>query len=312
MSTNSNSKGGGVNNNNAAAAKSSPSPSSLRKRELGPNDVLCGRDRHSFNNVGNRQFRIAISLNLPRYVACKNRTERSRAIHLLHKELLETYRLRFYKRVAAARRGGESSNTNTNTSTLIELDWKQSREKVAHALRDAASHSRSCDQGNSKNKAAKEQQQGIATRRQRVDNYLPSSSSSSRRNLDAIDNRRRGGELHFLRMFGTVHGNDRKQEPKYKSAIALFNQFYDKFHKSIENASNADDEIADLLSLDFEECSECSFSEQANCAVLKTSISPSLHGFYSSPDAAGNDDPRYSPERLADVFNVRSQSPPAA
>ena len=47
--------------------------------ELQPFDVLCGRDKKCYNNIGNRRFRILINSNLPRYLRCSNRKERSRS-----------------------------------------------------------------------------------------------------------------------------------------------------------------------------------------------------------------------------------------
>ena len=44
--------------------------------ELQPFDVLCGRDKKCYNNIGNRRFRILINSNLPRYLRCSNRKER--------------------------------------------------------------------------------------------------------------------------------------------------------------------------------------------------------------------------------------------
>lgn len=97
---------------------------------IGPFDVLCGRDKQSFNNIGNRRFRILISLNLPRYLECNSRCERSAMILSLTRELCQSATgLRFFKRVQTQ-------------SELILLDFKQSRDKVGHALRDAASQQR--------------------------------------------------------------------------------------------------------------------------------------------------------------------------
>ncbi len=98
--------------------------------DLGPFDVLCGRDKQSYNNVGNRRFRIMINMNLNKYMKCETRTERSKMILGLTYELEEFCgQLRFLKRV----KGGNA---------LVQLDYKQSREKIAHALRDAASQHR--------------------------------------------------------------------------------------------------------------------------------------------------------------------------
>ena len=98
--------------------------------DLGPFDVLCGRDKQSYNNVGNRRFRIMINMNLHKYMKCETRTERSNMILGLTYELQEFCgQLRFLKRVKG-------------DNALVQLDYKQSREKIAHALRDAASQHR--------------------------------------------------------------------------------------------------------------------------------------------------------------------------
>lgn len=104
--------------------------------DLGPFDVLCGRDKESYNNVGNRRFRLLINVNLPKYLKCKTRSDRSRMILQLTYELQNSCaQFRFLKRVKG----------NTDCYTLSVLDHKQSREKIAHALRDAASQHRSME-----------------------------------------------------------------------------------------------------------------------------------------------------------------------
>jgi len=101
--------------------------------DLGPFDVLCGRDKLSYNNVGNRRFRVMINVNLPHYLKCKTRTDRSKMILALTYDLqIISCHFRFFRRV----KGADKEN---DCSTLVELDHKQTREKIAHALRDAAS-----------------------------------------------------------------------------------------------------------------------------------------------------------------------------
>jgi len=109
-----------------------------RENELTNFDVLCGRDRASYNNIGNRRFRILINLNLPRYLKCQSRNERSKMILSLTRELCSDTdeqsqscsAVRFFKRQKA-------------TNSLIEIDFKGCREKIGHALRDAASQQNS-------------------------------------------------------------------------------------------------------------------------------------------------------------------------
>jgi hypothetical protein len=105
--------------------------------KIGPFDVLCGRDKSCYNNVGNRRFRVLISLNLHRYLNCESRFDRSTMILSLSQELCEsgTCSVRFFKR----KNNKGATADDDESSSFIELDNKQIREKVGHALRDAAS-----------------------------------------------------------------------------------------------------------------------------------------------------------------------------
>jgi len=104
--------------------------------DLGPFDVLCGRDKESYNNIGNRRFRIMININLSKYMKCKSKADRSQMILAFTCELQQSSaNFRFLKRVK------EHVNSNS-CSKLVVLNRKQSREKIAHALRDAASQHR--------------------------------------------------------------------------------------------------------------------------------------------------------------------------
>jgi hypothetical protein len=90
---------------------------------LGPNDILCGRCKMSFNHVGNQHFRATISLNLHQYLDARSRHEKSAIIVSLVRMLRNESGTRFLK--------------NTKQG-LVELSEKQAREKVGHALRDMA------------------------------------------------------------------------------------------------------------------------------------------------------------------------------
>ena len=110
---------------------------------LQPFDVLCGRDKQCYNNIGNRRFRILINCNLPRYLECESRNTRSGIIVALTQELCcgstcgnsssASSRIRFFKRK------GKKGTCDDANNSLIELGFKQCREKIGHALRDAAS-----------------------------------------------------------------------------------------------------------------------------------------------------------------------------
>mmetsp|Transcript_19070 Transcript_19070/g.35592 ORF Transcript_19070/g.35592 Transcript_19070/m.35592 type:complete len:191 (-) Transcript_19070:567-1139(-) len=92
---------------------------------LRPFDVLCGRDRRSFNHVGNRRFRVIISMNLERYLAATSRRERSEMILSLTRELVQEAGIRFLKQ-------------EQGESCFIELNETAARAKVGHSLRDQA------------------------------------------------------------------------------------------------------------------------------------------------------------------------------
>jgi hypothetical protein len=86
-------------------------------------DVLVGRHKLAFNHVGNRRFRVVVSMFLPRYIQNPSRQERS----LLILEIVETI----------SRAGGHFLKQN-KYQQLVEISEKEKRNKVGHALRDAA------------------------------------------------------------------------------------------------------------------------------------------------------------------------------
>jgi hypothetical protein len=90
---------------------------------LGTYDILCGRCKTAFNHIGNRRFRVTISMNVPRYLDTKSRHEKSALIISIVRTLREEVGARFLKKKG---------------KSFVELDEKQAREKVGHALRDLA------------------------------------------------------------------------------------------------------------------------------------------------------------------------------
>jgi hypothetical protein len=89
-------------------------------------DVLCGRDKAAFNNIGNRRFRITVSLSLERYLNAPTRKDKSIVI----KSVVTMVR----------KNGGRFLQLaiSQQQPTYIELNEKQSHEKAGHALRDMA------------------------------------------------------------------------------------------------------------------------------------------------------------------------------
>ena len=124
--------------------------SSTTSCTLGPYDVICGRSKTAFNNVGNRRFRFTIALALPRFLNTKSRKEKSIVIEsikkLVHqnggKFLMmlnddEEHILRDAAVVGSVDLNNNNNSNNSNSTEWTELDAKQSHLKVGHALRDA-------------------------------------------------------------------------------------------------------------------------------------------------------------------------------
>jgi hypothetical protein len=92
---------------------------------LRPYDIICGRCRTAFNNVGNRRFRVTISLNLRRYMEAPTRREKSAVMQSVVDVLLRHAGARFLKK-------------KKKRIDYLVLDAKQVRQKIQHALRDMA------------------------------------------------------------------------------------------------------------------------------------------------------------------------------
>ena len=88
-----------------------------------PYDILCGRNRNSFNNIGNRRFRITINMNVEKYNSMRSRHERSKFIASLAHTMKYEVGFRFLKR-------------GKNPSETSELTDDEVRAKIGHALRD--------------------------------------------------------------------------------------------------------------------------------------------------------------------------------
>jgi hypothetical protein len=89
-------------------------------KELGPYDVICGRHKEAFNNIGNRRFRVTVSLNKDRYAGAPSRKEKTGVIKCIV-GVVKSNGGRFLQRVDGA---------------WVELDEKKSLAKVGHAIRD--------------------------------------------------------------------------------------------------------------------------------------------------------------------------------
>ena len=113
------------------AAALDTQPQSAPDETLGPYDIICGRNKLAFNNIGNRRFRVTIQLLMDRYMAATTRNETSKVIVHVADLVREN--------------GGRFLRLSSDGKSWIELDKKQAHEKVGHALRDAASTKREAD-----------------------------------------------------------------------------------------------------------------------------------------------------------------------
>lgn len=125
-----------ASSNHASTICKSKIPTTIS--ELGPFDVLGGRDRKCSSNHGNHQFRKMIKSSLHKYIGCKTKFERSKAIGAITKEIQngKTGSIRFFK---VSERESAIGRAYQDHDAIELLDEKQAREKVAHALRDLAS-----------------------------------------------------------------------------------------------------------------------------------------------------------------------------
>jgi hypothetical protein len=98
--------------------------SQSQEQILGKYDVICGRHKDAFDNVGNRRFRVLIALSVSKYVHAPSRAHKSAVI----KDIVDSIHTaggRFLQRPKGA-----------STCKWEELDEKQTYDKIGHALRD--------------------------------------------------------------------------------------------------------------------------------------------------------------------------------
>ena len=129
-------------------------------REIGPYDVLTGRSSECFNNIGNRRFRITISLNLKEYMEATTRDDKSWVIANVVRKMREEVGYRFLKKVTVAGKPAVAKQAKATTTSkkkimrkkkgmdvasrssdeisyyYLEVGERKMREKVGHALRD--------------------------------------------------------------------------------------------------------------------------------------------------------------------------------
>ena len=110
---------------------------------LGPYDILCGRTKAAFHNIGNRRFRVTMSINLHRYMEMPTKQAKTMFIKELVHLLKDKVGVRFLKEAERSSVSLSSSRTISSENgdgdvKYIELTNKQARDKVSHSLRDLA------------------------------------------------------------------------------------------------------------------------------------------------------------------------------
>ena len=93
---------------------------------MGGYDIICGRDSAAYNNIGNRRFRVTISLHVQRYLDAPSRREKKKVIQTVFDILTKEARAQFLKRSAK------------NSRSFVVLSEREVRNKIQHALRDMA------------------------------------------------------------------------------------------------------------------------------------------------------------------------------
>jgi len=98
-------------------------PSLIKADDIKSYDILCGRDKATFNNVGNRRFRVLVSLNIPRYEKATTKAQKASMIKYICNIFQNEVGIRFLKK-------------HKNGEGYYELSGSEVRKKVGHALRD--------------------------------------------------------------------------------------------------------------------------------------------------------------------------------
>ena len=133
----------------AATAASTRSTTTARSNSgiIGPYDVLCGRDKSAFNNIGNRRMRVFLSLYLAQYMEAPDRLAKSEMIETVANTIRQS--------------GGRFLKWSTDTHTYVPLNEKEVHRKCSHAFRDMVA---------ARLASSSKQQQSLERRRQEEEN----------------------------------------------------------------------------------------------------------------------------------------------
>ena len=92
------------------------------KYEVGPNDVVCGRGKGSYNRPGNKKFRAMVEEHVEEYVQARTKLDKSMVLSAIVEKVREQWNGRFIKQ---------------KKGVWEEIGDEQAREKVGHAIREA-------------------------------------------------------------------------------------------------------------------------------------------------------------------------------
>ena len=107
----------------ATAHSTNNAPTGLPEHyQVGPNDVVCGRGKGSYNRPGNKKFRALVQDHVQEYVQAKTKLDKSMVLSAIVEKVREDVGGRFVKQ---------------KKGTWYEIGDEQAREKVGHAIREA-------------------------------------------------------------------------------------------------------------------------------------------------------------------------------
>jgi hypothetical protein len=95
--------------------------SCIRLHDIRPYDVLCGRDKAVFNSIGNRRFRVSISINVPRYELARTKAQKATVILFVCNILRNEVGARFLKEQQP--RGGGGGALKKGSSSESEENY---------------------------------------------------------------------------------------------------------------------------------------------------------------------------------------------
>jgi len=122
----------------------SPKPRSTPVVYVEPedNDVLCGRDKSYNRHPGNKVFKAMIIAKAEMYCATTTKQEKMDMTKLIVNTLKRDHGARFLKPVKFSSEAHEGENPPNPLASWEEISDQLARDKVSHALRFTASHSK--------------------------------------------------------------------------------------------------------------------------------------------------------------------------